>query len=131
MNIHKKTQPVIIHLNKNCQLSLPTKSTEVLQKNKRSFSFQLITKPGRRCATTSKPSGIILKVQLTSQGEQEGHPTAGDPFHLTSLYIIPLIKTTACQLGFNKSSVNYTEALMSNNRNKTAISEAYSSDLME
>lgn len=68
-------------------------------------------------------------MQLTSQGEQEGHPTAGDPFHLTSLYIIPLIKTTTCQLGFNKFSVNCTEALMSNNRNKTAISEAYSCDL--
>lgn len=70
-------------------------------------------------------------MQLTSQGEQEGHPTAGDPFHLTSLYIILLIKTTACRQDFNKSSVNYTEAFMSNNRNKTDSSEAYSTDLMD
>lgn len=70
-------------------------------------------------------------MQLTSQGEQEGHPTAGDPFHLTSLYIIPLIKTTASQQDFNKSSVKYTEALMSNNSNKTESLKADYSDLMD
>lgn len=70
-------------------------------------------------------------MQLTSQGEQKGHPTAGDPFHLTSLYIILLIKTTACQQDFNKSSVNYTEALMSNDMSKADSSNTDFGDLMD
>lgn len=45
---------------------------------------------------------------------------------LTSLYIIPLIKTTTCQQEINPSSVNFV--FMSNNRNKTGSSKTYCSD---
>lgn len=86
---------------KTCQLSLPAKKKRKEKKNKSLFLCR---------ATTSKPAGKNLGLRLTSSGEQEGRPTAGVPFHLTHLYIILLIKSTANQQGFNKSSINYSEA---------------------
>lgn len=111
-------------------LKLPTVTAkknpaEAVTKNKRFLILTHNKKNGLNCATTSKTAGNSLKVQLTSHGEQEGHPTAGDPFHLTSLYIIPLIKTTVCQQDFNKSSVNLIEVLMSHCRKKTESSKTF------